>query len=42
MIHKIPINNAVILIDKFSCPYNDKTYKNLLTYLDGIREHNYY
>ena len=40
MIHKIPINNANILMDEFNYLNNDKTYKNLLTYIDGIREQN--
>ena len=40
MIHKIPINNAIILIDEFNYQYNNNIYKNLLTYLDTIREHN--
>ena len=39
-IHKIPIKDIIVLIDEFNYPNNDKTYKNLLTYLDGIREHN--
>ena len=40
IIHKIPIKYIIILIDEFNYPNNDETYKNLLTYLDAIREHN--
>ena len=39
-IFKIPINNTIILIDEFTYPCCERTYKNLIAYLDGIREHN--
>ena len=40
IMYKIPIKDVIVLIDEFSYPNIGGRYKNLLTYLDRIREHN--